>query len=89
MNRGAWVAGDRMNTSSKHKGVDVRIEVEGSPEALNDGEGAAVAVPERVASGGAPEPAEDGADEHAQDSAAATRYHAEARCQPLSRKDPL
>src|SRR5262245_55743905 len=46
-------------------------------------------VPEPVASGGAPEPAEDGADEHAQDSAAATRYHAEARWQPLSRKDPL
>jgi len=67
----------------------VRIEVETSPEALHDGDGAAVAVPEPVASGGAPEPAEDGADEHGQDRAAATKYHPEARGPLLSCKDPL
>ena len=38
----------------EHKGLDVHIEVESSPEALEDGDGSAVAVADPLASGGGP-----------------------------------
>ena len=58
------IAGQRLQALLEHKGVQVDIESQGGAEALNDGHGAALAVADALARGGAPQPAEDDTEEH-------------------------